>query len=132
MRFPGPLEGKGLVVLEGWASVEAEAGNAANRELNREDIALFASWKVRRCLVDGRHDAIRKRVGVEARGLLRVLVKPQTDGVLGLHAHWLLGDWDFMMPVGVGVERMGSVAAADWNVALRWTPTQPTDVRVRA
>src|SRR5688572_9743512 len=81
------LEGKGLAVLELRAAVEAETGHAQNGELHRQHIALLAAGVVAGRLENGRYFALRERGGVKAGRLERVLVEPETDGVLGLHAH---------------------------------------------
>src|SRR6266581_8882105 len=46
----GDLEGKRLAVLERRAAVETEAGNAADGELHRQNIAGLAARVVARCL----------------------------------------------------------------------------------
>ena len=61
------------------------AGNAEDGELHRQNIARLAARVVARCLVDSGHFTIRKGGGVEARGILRVIVEPETDRVLGFH-----------------------------------------------
>src|SRR5687768_2230114 len=83
------LEGKGLALLELRAAVETETGNAENGEFHRQHIALLAARVVTGRLVNSGHFTIRKSSGVEARRVLRVLVEPETDRVLWLHAHVL-------------------------------------------
>src|SRR5439155_24305983 len=84
------LEGEGLAVPELRAAVETETGNAQNGELHRQDIALLAARVVTGGLVHSDHCTIRKGGGVEARRLMRVLVEPEADRVLGLHTCVLL------------------------------------------
>src|SRR5207237_6865805 len=84
------LEGKGLTVPELRAAVETETGNAQNGELHRQHIAFLAARVVARRLVNSGHCTIRKGGGVEAGGLLRVLVEPEADRVLWLHVRVLL------------------------------------------
>src|SRR5207247_2004056 len=86
----GDLEGEGLAVPELRAAVETETGNAQNGELHRQDIALLAARVVTGGLVHSNHFTIRKGGGVEARRLMRVLVEPEADRVLGLHTCVLL------------------------------------------
>src|SRR5258706_3041149 len=84
------LEGKGLGVPERRAAVEAETGNAHDRELDRQHIALLAARIVTGSLVNSGHLTIRKGGGVETRRLVRVFVEPQADRVLWLHVRVLL------------------------------------------
>src|SRR5439155_7596948 len=79
------LEGERLAVLERRAAVEAETGNARDGELHRQDVAGLASREVARRLADRGHFAVRKGGGVEARGILGVLVVPEADRVLCIH-----------------------------------------------
>src|SRR5262249_29201270 len=67
------------------ATVETEAGNAHNGELHRQHVALLAVRIVTGGLVNSSHFTVRKRAGVEACRLQRVLVEPEADCVLGLH-----------------------------------------------
>jgi hypothetical protein len=86
------LEREGLAVLEHGPAVQAQAGDATHDEVDREDLAGFASRKITGRLVNGNHFAVRKRRRVETRSLFGVLVEPETDGVLRLHARLLLGE----------------------------------------
>jgi hypothetical protein len=72
------------------AAVETETGNTQHGELHRQFIALLATWVVSGRRVNRGHFAIRKGVGVEARRLMRVLVEPEADRILGLHVCVLL------------------------------------------
>src|SRR6266568_5023106 len=84
------LEGKGLGVPERRAAVETETRNAQHGELDRQHIALLAARIVAGSLVNSGYFAIRKGGGVEARRLMRVFVKPETDRVLWLHVRMFL------------------------------------------
>src|SRR6186713_1784718 len=86
----GDLEGKRLAVLELRAAVETETGNTQHRELDGQDITLLAARVVTGRLEYSGHFTLRKGRGVEARRLLRVLVVPEADRVLWLHARVLL------------------------------------------
>lgn len=77
------LEGKGDVVFNVRAAVEADAGNAADRELDNEDVASLARGIVAGRVVDSRHFAIRKRGRIEARRVEGVLIKPEANRVFG-------------------------------------------------
>src|SRR5581483_8830525 len=63
---------------------ETEAGDAGDGELHGEDVAGFAARVVGRRRANGGHFAVGKRRGVEPRGVERVLLEPETDGVLRL------------------------------------------------
>jgi hypothetical protein len=69
-------------VLEYVAAVEAHASNAADRELDGQDGSSLSAWIVRWRPVHRADGAVRKGLGVKARGLFRVLVEPQADRVL--------------------------------------------------
>ena len=84
------LEGEGLAVPELRSAVETETGNAQHGEIHRQHIPLLAARVVTGRLANSGHFTIRKGGGVEARRLMRVLVEPETDRVLGLHARVLL------------------------------------------
>jgi hypothetical protein len=73
-------------VLEGVPAVEAEARHAANREVDRQDVAGLATGKVGRCAVHRADRAVGKSPGIKTRGLFRVVVVPQADRVLA-HSH---------------------------------------------
>src|SRR6187402_2224607 len=75
------LERERLGLLERRTTVEANTGNAKNGELHRQFIALLAAREVAGRLVNSRHLAVRKRRGIEARRLVRVLVEPEADRV---------------------------------------------------
>src|SRR6266498_216763 len=87
------LEREGLAVPERRAAVETETGNAQNGELHRQHIALLAARVVAGRLVNGGHFTIRKGGGVEARRVDRVLVEPETNRILWLHARGICKFW---------------------------------------
>src|SRR3546814_8846156 len=62
----GDLEREGFVMLERGTAVEAEAGDAGNREFDRQHVALLAGWGVTGCMVDGGHRAVGQGPCVEA------------------------------------------------------------------
>src|SRR6185312_6339140 len=74
-----------LAVLKRRATVEAEAWNAKDGELHRQDIARLAARVIGRRLVDGGHFTVRKCGGVELRRVKRVLVEPEADRVFRFH-----------------------------------------------
>jgi hypothetical protein len=77
-------------VLEHRPAVEADARDAHHGELDDEHVALLAVGVVAGGTLDGAHGAVGKRLGIEARGVQRRAVVPQTDGVLGGHVELLL------------------------------------------
>ena len=79
----GDLEGKRLAVREHGSAIEADAGNAAHGEVDRQHVALLARGIVARRAKHGLHDAVGKQRCVEARRLLGILLVPQADRVLG-------------------------------------------------
>ena len=76
-------EGKRLVVGEGRAAVEADAGDAQHRELHQQGIALLAGGIVIGRVLHGPHLAVREETCVETGGRLGVLVVPEADGCCG-------------------------------------------------
>src|SRR5690606_11926129 len=56
--------------------------HARHRELDGQDIALFARGKVARSLVHGGDGAVGKSFGIKASRCLGVLVVPEADSVL--------------------------------------------------
>jgi hypothetical protein len=56
----GDLEREGFVVLERGTAVEADTGDAGDRELDRQHVALLAGWVVAGCTVNGTYRAIGK------------------------------------------------------------------------
>src|SRR5262245_23007090 len=56
----GDLEREGFVVLERGTAVEADTGDARDRELDRQHVALPARWVVAGCTVNGTYRAIGK------------------------------------------------------------------------
>src|SRR5262245_22510002 len=66
----GDLEREGFVVLERGTAVEADTGDARDRELDRQHVALPARWVVAGCTVNG------KSLGIKARSCLGVFVVP--------------------------------------------------------
>ncbi|EEF25506.1 conserved hypothetical protein, partial [Ricinus communis] len=83
--FGRNLEGEGFAVLEGRAAVEAQAWYAAYREFDRQHLPGRAAGEIGRRAVHGADGAIGEGAGVKIRRLLRVLVVPQADRVLGRH-----------------------------------------------
>jgi len=81
------LKRKGLTVLERRAAVETETGNAQNRELHRQHIALLAARVVARRFVNSGHFAIWKGRSVEARRIMCVLVEPEANRIFRLQGH---------------------------------------------
>ena len=72
----GDLEREGFVVLERRTAVEAETGDAGDREFDRQHVALLAGRVVTGCTVDGTHRTVGKGLGVEAGSSLGILVVP--------------------------------------------------------
>ena len=76
------LEGERLGVCELRSTIETQTRNAEDGEFHREDFAFLATGKIARGFVNRCYLAVGKRGGVEARRILRILVKPKADGVL--------------------------------------------------
>src|SRR5262249_62267035 len=72
----GDLEREGLVVLDRGTAVDANTGDAGDRELDRQHVALLAGLVVAGCTVNCTYRAIGKGLGIEARGCLGVFVVP--------------------------------------------------------
>src|SRR5262249_40124017 len=70
----GDLEREVLVVLDRGTAVEADTGDARDRELDRQHVALPARWVVAGCTVNGTYRAIGKGLGIKARSCLGVFV----------------------------------------------------------
>src|SRR5690606_35415482 len=85
------LERERLAVLERRAAVEAHAGDAHYREVDRQHVALLAIGIVPGGVVDGVDAAVGEGRGIEVRGFQRVAVVPQADRVLGNHGQVLIG-----------------------------------------
>src|SRR5262245_19268565 len=99
------LEGERLAVFERRAAVEAETGNAQDGELHRQDVSSLAAREVAGRLVNRSHFAVRKGSGVEARGILRVLVEPEANGVLGFHGPPCIVSWADTISVSARAEQ---------------------------
>src|SRR5262249_53331392 len=72
----GDLEREGLVVLDRRTAVEADTGDARDRELDDQHITGLAGRIVAGCTVNGTYRAIGKGLGIEARSCLGVFVVP--------------------------------------------------------
>ena len=79
------LEGKGLTMLERRAAIEADTGDAQNGEAHGQHIALLAARIVAGSLVNSGDFTVRKRRGVEPRGVQRVVIEPETNRILRRH-----------------------------------------------
>src|SRR5882762_10895627 len=79
----GDLKRESFGMLERGTAVEAETGDAGDREFHRQHVALLAGWEVTGCTVNATHGAVGKGFGVEAGGGLCILVVPQANRVLG-------------------------------------------------
>ena len=71
-------------MFEGRSAIEGHAGNARNRELDRQDRARLARRIVARRARNRPQSAVRKGLDIEPGGGLCVLIKPQKDPVLEL------------------------------------------------
>src|SRR3954465_7773153 len=93
LRVRCHLEGKCLGRFERRSTVETETRNTQDAELHRQHVALLTARVVAGRLVNSTDVAVGKGSGIEARRVERVLVEPETDGVLRLHGHqlWLPG-----------------------------------------
>ncbi len=76
------LERKGRGLRVRRAAVEAEARDARDGELHGQYVAGLAGRVIGGRAMDGRHPAVGEGRGVEAGGLLGVLVEPEADRVL--------------------------------------------------
>src|SRR3979490_717559 len=79
----GDLKRESFVMLQRGTAVEADTGDAGDREFHRQHVALLAGWVVAGCTVDGTDCAVGKGFGVEAGSRLCILVVPQANRVLG-------------------------------------------------
>lgn len=79
----GDLEGEGDAVFAVRAAIEAETVDAADRELDGEDIAGLARRIVGGRVVDRRHFAVGKRGRIEARRIEGILIEPQANRIFG-------------------------------------------------
>jgi hypothetical protein len=73
------LEGKGFRVLEGWPSIEADAGDAQHREGHDKRVPLFSAGEVGGCALDIAHGTVGKQVCVEAGRRLGGALELQAD-----------------------------------------------------
>src|SRR5215468_8743969 len=78
----GNLEREGFAMLERGPAIEAETGDAGDREFDHQHVARLAGWVVAGSTVDGPHRAVWEGRGVEAGRSLGVLVVPYADRVL--------------------------------------------------
>src|SRR5690606_14190750 len=85
------LEAEALALGKLGAAVQAEAGDAADGELDGEHVAFLAAGKVGGRLADGGDLAVGEGPCVELCGLFGVLVEPQADRVLRCHELILSG-----------------------------------------
>ena len=69
-------------MLELWAAVQPDAGDADDSELDRQDIALLAVGIVARCAQDGANRAVGECFGIEVCGVNGGVLVPQTDRIL--------------------------------------------------
>src|SRR5579883_889130 len=133
LRIRRDLEGEGLAVLEGRAAVETETGNAHDRELDRQHIALLAAREIGGRRVNGGDSAVRKGGGVKARGLMGVFVEPEADGVLWLHVGVLrLLDRDELAGSFVTVRLRHVFSVPATALLLRWATRGTTPRRSAA
>src|SRR6266702_7536089 len=77
------LKRKGLIVLESRAAIQADAGDAHHRKLDREYVALFAIRVVAGGMMNRCHGTVRKSPGVEPGGFFCCAVIQKTNHVLG-------------------------------------------------
>jgi hypothetical protein len=68
-------------VREGWAAVDAEAGDAEDGELDGEDVAGLAAWIVAGGFVGGGDCTVREDGGVEGGCFLCSFVVEEADSV---------------------------------------------------
>jgi hypothetical protein len=86
LRISRNLEGERLAVFELRPTIETQTRNAEDGEFHREDFAFLATGKIAGGFVNRDYLTVRERGGVEARRILRILVKPKADGVLCFRA----------------------------------------------
>src|SRR5512138_3388141 len=86
LRISRNLEGERLAVFELRPTIETQTRNAEDGEFHREDFAFLAAGKIARGFVNRGYLTVRECGGVEARRILRILVKPKADGVLCFRA----------------------------------------------
>src|SRR5690606_354561 len=98
------LERERLAVLERRSAIEADAGDAQDREVHRQHRAFGTRRVVGRRPRHGPDGRIREGLRVEPGGLLGVAVVPETDRVL----RWLGHDRLLASRVGAGYGRIGS------------------------
>src|SRR3954468_24592427 len=68
---------------ERGTAVEADTGDAGDREFHGQHVPLLAGWVVTGCTVHGTHGAVGEGFGVEPGSILCVLIVPQANRVLG-------------------------------------------------
>src|SRR5690606_8192660 len=72
----GDLEREGFVMFERGPAIDAETGDAGDREFDRQRTARLGGRVIAGSPVYGTHRAVRKGLGVEAGCSLGVLVVP--------------------------------------------------------
>ena len=82
LRISRNLERERLAVFELRPTIETQTRNAENGEFHREDFAFLAAGKIAWGFVNRGYFTVRERGRVEARRILRILVKPKADAVL--------------------------------------------------
>jgi hypothetical protein len=76
------LKGKRLGVCKLRPTIQTQTRNAKNCEFHREDFVFLAAGIIARGFVNRYYFTVGERGSVEARRILRILVKPKADGVL--------------------------------------------------
>jgi hypothetical protein len=76
------LEREGFVMFERRTAVDADTGDAGNREFDDQHITRLARWVVTGCTVDGAYRAVGEGRGVKAGSRLGVLIVPEANRVL--------------------------------------------------
>src|SRR5690606_31820955 len=79
------LERECLGLPESGSAVEADARDAANGEVDGQDVTLLSGRKVAGREHDLADMAVGKRLGVEVRRVERVALEPEADRVLRGH-----------------------------------------------
>jgi hypothetical protein len=70
-------------VFEHRPAIEADAGDAADSEINRQHVALISGGIIARRVMDRAYRTVGKSFGVEAGGGLGVFVVLNADRVFG-------------------------------------------------
>ena len=77
-------------MLESRAAIQAEASYAYDFKLDRQHLALFASWVIAGGMVDCCDGTVGESLGVEPSSLFCCAVVPKTNHVLSHHLSPLL------------------------------------------